>query len=174
MCEDHMGINVQDLRQLYEWTNYLAEVPQETLIRDLFISDIASSEAKRLLFQEDSDTLTIDYCLHLVTSYESVQPTSLESHPPPEISVSAAQKCSYQPTLKLGSQRCSGCGQQPAQHDHKNCPAYCQNCRSCQKIGHFAKVCRQAAVSSADLIKEPEDAINTLHISAAMINSNSK
>ena len=83
------GINVlaakylQDLRQLHERTKYLAEVPQETLIRDLFISGVASSEAKRLLFQEDSDTLTIDRCLHLVTSYESVQPTCLESHPPP-------------------------------------------------------------------------------------------
>ena len=63
---------LQDLRQLYEQTNYLAEVPQETLIHDLFISDIASSEAKQLLFQKDSDTLTIDCCLHLVTSYESV------------------------------------------------------------------------------------------------------
>ena len=173
LFEFKQGINVpaakylQDLRQLYEPTNYLAEVPQETLIRDLFISGIASSEAKRLLFREDSDTLTIDCCLHLVTSYESVQPTSLESHPPPEISVSAVRKRSYQPTSKFGSQQCSGCGQQPAQHDCKNCPAYYQICRSCQKFGHFAKVRRQTAVSSADLIKEPDEAINTLHISVA-------
>ena len=47
---------LQDLCQLYEWTNYLAKVPQETLICDLFISGVASSESKRLLFQKDSDT----------------------------------------------------------------------------------------------------------------------
>ena len=47
------------------------QIAKDTLVRDLFISGVASAEAERLLFQE-SNELTSERCLTLVTSFESV------------------------------------------------------------------------------------------------------
>ena len=66
---------LQEIRELYAVTNYPDAVAKDTLIRDLFISGIASVEAKRLLFQQDIDTLSTDKCLLLVSSFESVRST---------------------------------------------------------------------------------------------------
>ena len=63
---------LQELRELYALTNYPAAVPKETLIRDWFIAGTSSPDAKCLLFQQDSDTLTMEKCLHLVSSFELV------------------------------------------------------------------------------------------------------
>ena len=63
------GKFMQELRELYTQTNYPDAVPQETLLRDLFIAGVASSDAQYLLFQQDSDALTFGKCLHLVSSF---------------------------------------------------------------------------------------------------------
>ena len=133
---------LQELRQLYNLTCYPEQVEREMLIRDLFISGISSSDARRLLFQEDSENLTLDRCLHLVSSFETVQHFSSEATPT-EVSVSAITK-----TNNWTTRRCEGCGQQPSRHSRRNCPAYRLTCRSCGKIGHLAKVCRQAVSNS--------------------------
>ena len=133
---------LQELRQLYNLTGYPEQVGREMLIRDLFISRISCSDARRLLFQEDSDNLTLDRCLHLVSSFEAVQRSSSEATPT-EVSVSAITKNNNWTT-----RRCEGCGQQPSRYIRRNCPAYRLTCRSCGKIGHLAKVCRQAVNNS--------------------------
>ena len=61
------------------------------IIRDLFISGVSSTDAPRLLFQEDSDSLTLDQCVHLVSSFEAVQHSPSEATPT-EASVSAITK----------------------------------------------------------------------------------
>ena len=82
-----------ELRQLYSLTNYPDQVNKETLLRDLFISGITSSEARRILFQEDADTLSLDRCLHLVSTFESVQTSTLHSEQSQaDLSVSAISK----------------------------------------------------------------------------------
>ena len=63
---------LQELRELCTITNYEEQVSKDTLLRDLFIAGIASPEAKRLIFQQELDNLTLDRCLHLVSSFESV------------------------------------------------------------------------------------------------------
>ena len=42
---------MQELRELYTQTNYPDAVPRGTLLRDLFIAGVASSDAQHLLFQ---------------------------------------------------------------------------------------------------------------------------
>ena len=114
---------LQELRQLYNLTGYPEQVGREMLIRDLFTSGISSSDARRLLFQEDSDNLTLDRCLHLVSSFEAVQHSSSEATPT-EVSVSAITKNNNWTT-----RRCEGCGQQPSRHSRRKCPAYRLTCR---------------------------------------------
>ena len=59
------------MRSLYHQANYAETIQKNILLRDLFISGIASREAKCLLYQQDSDSLTLDQCVHLVSSYET-------------------------------------------------------------------------------------------------------
>ena len=79
---------LQEIRELYAVTNYPDAVAKDTLIRDLFISGIASVEAKCLLFQQDVNTLLTDKCL-LVSSFESVWSTCSTSA---DIEVSAGHQ----------------------------------------------------------------------------------
>ena len=109
---------------MYAVTNYPDAVAKDTLIRDLFISGIASVEAKRLLFQQVIDTLTTDKCLLLVSSFESVLPTcSTSDSTTADIEVSAVRQLESRPPT-VAKARCHGCGQQTLQHSCKNCPAY--------------------------------------------------
>lgn len=72
----HASKFAEQLRELYDLSNYGANVTKDQLIRDLFIAGVSSNEARRLLYQQDSDALTIDKCIHLVSSFESVTTTS--------------------------------------------------------------------------------------------------
>ena len=134
------------LRELYTQANYPQTVEKEMLIRDLFISGVASPEAKRLLFQEDSDNLTIARCVHLVSSYEAVDSNqgagTSSSLVPDSLVVSATQQRdtvppSYPP--KPRGFRCFGCGQQPTKHARKNCPALGLLVDRAENCGAFRK-----------------------------------
>ena len=149
---------LQEIRDLYSLSGYPDAIPKETVIRDLFISGVVSIEAKRLLFQADSDTLTLAHCLTLVASFESVQAAPLVPEPPaPDLSVSLLQK-SDDRFRRLPNAKCYGCGQQPAHHQHQSCLAFKLICHSCGKQGYFAKVCHNSVVSSVatdDLDSDP-------------------
>ena len=139
---------LQEIRELYAVINYPDAVAKETLIRDLFISGIASVEAKLLLFQQDIDTLSTDKCLLLVSSFESVRSTcSTSDSATVGIEVSAVRQHESQPPT-IAKAHCHGCGQQPLQHSRKNCQAYKLFCWTCGKLGHFSKVCRKAVVNT--------------------------
>ena len=109
---------LQEIRKLYAVTNYPDAVAKNTLIRDLFISGIASVEAKRLLFQQNIDTLTTDNCV-LVSSFEFVHLTcSTSDSTTAVIKVSAVRQRESRPPT-IAKARCHGCGQQPPQHSRK-------------------------------------------------------
>ena len=173
------GKYLQDLRELYARSNYPEQIGKETLIRDLFVAGVTSIEAKRLLFQEDSDKLTIDRCVHLVSSFESVSIFNSSTVSDSTISevpvVSAIQKRERSLSCTSQIRRCFGCGQQPAYHTRKQCPAYRVNCRSCGRVGHFAKVCQKSMVNTVATDNPTvEPTVNTLHVSSTVNMSNIK
>ena len=168
------GKFMQELQELYTQTNYPDTVPQETLLRDLFIVGVALSDAQRLLFQQDSDALTLDKCLHLVSNFES----ALSDHVASEAISSTVEEEAVIPTavssISKGIPRlslsfkahCHGCGQQPSRHSRQNCPAYHVSCHNCGKTGHFSKVCRQTRINAVETV-DVSDRNNSPHISAA-------
>ena len=175
-CIQRAGVSavkfVQEIRDLYSLTGYQEQVSKDLLIRDLFVSGIASTEAKRLLFQEEPDSLTIERCLNLVTSFESVHSNTVSASTEPEVSVSSLQKdvglsgktiphISYQ----SANRQCNGCGQKPARHHRKACPAYKVICHSCGKVGHFSKVCRGLSTGSVD-VKNLDSQTSSLQVAA--------
>ena len=152
---------VEELRRLYDQANYKGTVDKSTLIRDLFIAGLASREAKCLIYQQDSDNLSLDQCIHLVSSYEtSANPsrpnsssdslrmdvTSLDKTrnldlchdtSPSSIDVNLLKK----PSELNKTWLCRGCGS-TVFHPRLKCPAFKVRCRKCDKPGHFARVCR--------------------------------
>ena len=155
---------LEELRELYDFdlSNYGNTVTQEQLIRDLFIAGIASNEAKCIIFQQDSDTLTTNQCLHLVSSFESVNTCSKSDRP----FFSSTEVSSITGTSRQQKGwRCFGCGSS-IQHPRRKCPAFEINCHQCGKRGHFAKVCRSrdSIPKSVKAIDSDDATVNSLHI----------
>ena len=152
---------VEELCRLYDQANYKGTVDKSTLIHDLFIAGLASHKAKCLIYQQDSDNLSLDQCIHLVSSYEtSTNPsrpnsssdslcmdvTSLDKTwsldlchdmSPSSIDVNLLKK----PSELNKTWLCHGFGS-TVFHPRLKCPAFKVQCQKCDKPGHFARVCR--------------------------------
>ena len=151
---------LEELRELYDLSNYGENITKEQLIRDLFIAGITSNEARCIIFQQDSETVTTEQCLHLVSSFESVNSSSNVS------TTYNHTECSVNSISRQGrGWRCYGCGS-TTQHLRSQCPAYKMTCHKCQKIGHFAKVCKSHDTSKTiNSINSIEDTtINSLRV----------
>ena len=137
---------LQLLRDTVLEAEYPADIPRETLIRDLFIHGLNSEEARRLIYQQDSTTLTVSQCLALVSSYETA---TFETNNQATISSIASKKKTL---TTSNSQSCYFCG--GARHKRIQCPAFDKTCSKCGKQGHFSRVCQSREISS---VKSPKD-----------------
>ena len=54
----------------------------------------------------------------------------------------------------MSKDRCGRCG---FDKNHQKCPAMGQQCRRCQKMNHYAKVCRATPVNSVQLQRKEDD-----------------
>lgn len=152
---------LEELRDLFNLSNYANEIAKDLLIRDLFIAGIRSNEARCLIFQQDSQNLTTDQCLHLVSSFESVNRSQQSSSSNfTDISVNTMKASAKHQVWK-----CYGCGSN-THHSRPNCPAFKANCHKCGKVGHFSKCCKSTAKNVNTIDSDTEEAINTLRIYA--------
>ena len=53
----------------------------------------------------------------------------------------------------MSEDRCGRCG---LDKNHQKCPAMGQQCRRCQKMNHFAKVCRAKLVNNVQLQRKED------------------
>ena len=162
---------LHELRELYDLSNYGESIKKVGLVRDLFIAGVASTEARCLLYQQDSDNLTVEQCLHLVSSFESAITQSSSSNSSTEFSVQAVQSNSslsrnHQKENVSTTGKCQGCGNW-TDHVRKDCPAFKIQCRACGIIGHFARVCRKVKKTTVNSIGESlseKHLVNSLHV----------
>jgi len=162
---------LQLLRTTYLDSNYGESIKRDILIRDLFIHGLRDDAARRLIFQQNLDTLTTENCLSLVTSFETsnVNCEALSNESATCLAIRGSQKVvqnsnnrpfssnrstpshSWSPTHR----RCYGCGGQF--HNRQDCPAWGKSCNKCQKMNHFAKVCQSSYTRKvADIAQEEE------------------
>ena len=105
----------------------------ETLTRDLFITGIAYKEARCLIYQQDSDQLTIDQCVHLVSSFESVC-SPLSSSKSTELSADMLVISIRTMSRTRPSWNYYGCGS-TTPHPRHQCPTFKLTCHHCNKVG---------------------------------------
>ena len=145
---------LQELHELYKlWRTGFQRHPPSW-------SGIASSEAKHIIFRQEFDSLTLNCCLHLVSSFESVHSDATHSDLTSNVNISAVKTKSER---NPSGAKCPGCRQQPQQHIRKYCPAFHLACRSCGKIGHFAKVCHQVVVNAIEA-NDDEEPTASFHV----------
>ncbi|KAK4289628.1 hypothetical protein Pmani_037421 [Petrolisthes manimaculis] len=140
----------------------------ETQMKHAVLIGIRDEETKQRLLELPTDT-TLDRVLTLCKSREAAENTSHELRPqsvlqPTTCAVSMYKKRKKQAWKPSGSKgsvdynsgstqprvTCDRCGGRP--HPKDRCPAVGERCRSCGKVGHYAKRCRSKTVKG---VKDP-------------------
>ncbi|KAK4327293.1 hypothetical protein Pmani_002234 [Petrolisthes manimaculis] len=140
----------------------------ETQMKHAMLIGIRDEETKQRLLELPTDT-TLDRVLTLCKSREAAENTSHELRPqsvlqPTTCAVSMykkRKKQAWKPSVSKGSVdynsgstqprvTCDRCGGRP--HPKDRCPAVGERCRSCGKVGHYAKRCRSKTVKG---VKDP-------------------
>ena len=138
---------LQALRTLSKDCNFkqvTAEKHCEESIRDAFISGLTSNIIRQRLLE--NETLTLSAAYDQARSLDSAQKQSEQYQSnvpyvnalPNEPLVQNDEKV----TLASVKQLCYFCGNN--RHPRSKCPARTVQCNKCQKLGHFAKVCRSS------------------------------
>lgn len=146
---------LQSIRDTFSESGYGDAIQKETLVRDLFIHGLYDDNARRLIYQQDVTTLTIETCLNLVSSFETASQTSNSGLTCSESATISAIPNQTPRKYKIPSQnslsstqstKCYFCG--GPRHSRRQCPAWGQSCRRCGKNGHFSKVCQSKGTSA--------------------------
>ena len=152
---DQYLLNLQQLGRDCTFKALSAEQARDELIRDAFINGLASGQIRQRLLE--NKTLDLKTAVDQARALEAAQRHS-ESYRQPGYSVNASTSVPpviptqhEQPTAaatgRSGGQSCFFCGF--ARHPRSKCPARDAKCKSCGKMGHFAKVCRSSSTTAA-------------------------
>ena len=128
------------LRELAKTCNFCSADCIQKNIRDQIIEGLMEGDTVEDLLQVKD--LTLATAITKCQGQEAAKRQRAEmARCTPETS-SAIQKVRQGEDLPTTPQTCLGCGAKPHQGGRRQCPAFNQTCHLCQKIGHFAKVCR--------------------------------
>ena len=135
---------LQCLSQLGKECNFQAvsaEEHRDQYVRDSFINGLNSSIIRQRLLE--NNTLDLSQTINQARALESAQKHSAAYNSSPNLLVSAVDNVPIdENTSAAVSQRakCFFCGK--LRHPRIACPAKDSRCNTCDKLGHFAKVCR--------------------------------
>ena len=151
---------LDEIRELYDLSNYGTAIVRDTLIHDIFIVGIASKEAR--CFNLSAKQRRAD---HSSMPAPGVKFLSLSPHLLfADITVNALQ------TTARHSWKCFGCGS-TSWHPQSHCPAFKTVCHNCTKVGHYAKVCRQPQRSVDTIDTEDNSSVNLLVVNSIHLNA---
>ena len=140
---------VTDLRNLVKDCNY--DKPSE-IVRGRIVAGILSHDIREKLHTE-GDALSMDKVIDLAVTYDTTQlrlKSMATSATPTRVDAikqkrqEAPRKQKHQEDKRIQYRHhevmdCQNCG---GQHKRRECPAFGQECRSCHRLNHWAKMCR--------------------------------
>ena len=147
---DQYLVALKELGKECEFKAVTAEVNQNDYIRDAYIRGMTSSQIRLRLLENTTLTLEqahtqargLELAQHQSSSFLSIQPTCGATDEPPNLNTTpTAQPLPIASTSSNSHKprKCYFCGSNI--HPRSVCPARDSRCQSCEKIGHFSKVC---------------------------------
>ena len=121
--------------ELAKTCNFCNNDCSQRALRDQIIEGLQDGEIIQELLQVKDLTLnqTISRCRGL----EAAKQPQKHIQGTPEVNIVRSRR------YMSNTGPCAGYGGDPHDGGRKKCPAYNQVCRSCDKMGHFSRVCRQ-------------------------------
>ncbi len=124
------------LRELSKTCNFCTDECLQKNIRDQVIEGLSDGSTIEDLLKEKN--LTLQATIDKYRAHEAAKRQRVE--------VSAAQAASVQAVQQnpktSPTQLCPGCGSGYHPDGRKNCPAFRATCNNCNKVGHYARVCK--------------------------------
>ena len=133
-------------------------------LRDQIIEGLVDGDTIEVLLRETNLTLATTVAKCRGQEAAKRQRSEMISQSPQ--SISTVQKAHQDKKGYTQLLICPGCGANAHQGGRRQCPAYDQACHSCQKTGHFAKVCRgrQARRFSPRPAKQPQASAKAIFV----------
>ena len=142
-CTQQVGESFDDflvsLRELVKTCNFCSDACNQNNIRDQIIEGLIDNDIVKDLLQETDLTLT--KVIHKCQAQEAAKKQRATLHSINTDTIAAFRKPQNRKPLPT-TPTCQGCGAISHPGGRTQCPAYSQICFNCQKVGHFAKVCR--------------------------------
>lgn len=142
---------------------------KDSLVKDILICNLHSSEIKeRLLIEDPADLATAvklvqaivaskDQASLMISEAEVHAVQSSKNFKPPLFASKAPRNQPLRGQDTFTEQRKRLCGYCGSSHPPRKCPAYNQICKLCGKPNHYAKVCRQRYVHNVAAEAEEND-----------------
>ena len=126
--------------------NFCSDQCSQKNIRDQIIKGTPDGDiVEQLLKQPD---LTLEAAITICRAQEAAKKQRREMSDSTPGAILAVRQRRQSPTTPPNQYpaTCPGCGSKPYMGGGARCPAYEQTCHHCNKMGHFARVCRSRQV----------------------------
>lgn len=140
------------------------------LLRDIFVMNVRNNTLGEKLLSEDAALLTFESAVQKAEAFERARSERTTIHPTTTLIASVNtslpsrnNSTTIKPTLKNDSRLCYRCGSPNHLANNNYCPARKAICKSCNKVGHYAKFCcarpqKSITISTADIHNDNENA----------------
>lgn len=134
----------------------------QTMLRDIFVIGVRDNNLGERLLSENSSSLTFEQALQKAEAFERARNERRNVHAP---NVNAVSHEVSRPANQSHTVVCFRCGSKSHKANHPTCPAANATCNTCQKRGHFRKMCRSSSSSEAPRpvsARPPRKAVNAV------------
>ena len=128
------------LRELAKTCNFCNQACTNKNLRDQIVQGLVDGDTVEELLKER--TLTLDTTIAKCRASEAAKRQRAEITNQTHPTVQALRRSHPERTTEQNKQTCPGCGSGFHPGGRKHCPAYQVTCRTCNRTGHFAKVCK--------------------------------